>query len=53
VAAPASNAALRLQEQLGRAVEAADQTEQHLFDAELNRIGGEIALRSDRRKILS
>jgi predicted ATPase len=34
-------------EELRRAVEAADQSGQHFFDAELRRIGGEIALRSD------
>jgi len=36
--------------ELRRAVEAADQTGQHFFDAELCRIGGEIALRSDPRE---
>jgi predicted ATPase len=32
--------------ELCRATEAAEQTGQHFFDAELNRIGGELALRS-------
>ena len=35
--------------ELRRAVEAAEQTGQHFFDAELCRISGEIALRSDPR----
>jgi predicted ATPase len=35
------------QEELQRAIEAADQTGGHLFDAELCRIGGEIALRTN------
>jgi predicted ATPase len=33
--------------QLRRAIDAADQTDGHFFDAELYRIGGEIALRSN------
>ena len=35
------------QNELRRAMDAADQTGGHFFDAELYRIGGEIALRSD------
>jgi predicted ATPase len=35
------------QQELRRALETADQTGLHFFDAELYRIGGEIALRSD------
>jgi tetratricopeptide (TPR) repeat protein len=35
------------QNELRRAIDAADQTGGHFFDAELYRIGGEIALRSD------
>jgi predicted ATPase len=36
-------------EELRRAFEAAEQSGQHFFDAELNRIGGKIALRFDPR----
>jgi tetratricopeptide (TPR) repeat protein len=39
--------------ELGRAMDAADQTGGHLFDAELYRIGGEIALRSDPQDLLA
>ena len=42
-----SDRLLEARGELQRALEAAEQTGQHLFDAELNRIGGEIALRSD------
>jgi predicted ATPase/class 3 adenylate cyclase len=37
------------QKELKRAIDAADQTGGHFFDAELSRIGGDIALRSDPR----
>ena len=41
------------QNELRRAMDAADQTGGHFFDAELYRIGGEIALRSDPQDQLS
>ena len=37
------------QKELRQAIDAADQTGEHFFDAELSRIAGEIALRSDPR----